>query len=444
MCILKKIIFSLLILSSTLTHAEDLLDIYRLAEMNDAVIQTAKETQLAAREVAPQARAQFMPVIQATASHAATDINYGSTTVSDPLTLASFPPDLAYNQSIYSLSLNQPVFYYQQWVQLAKASEQVKQANATYAAAEQDLVVRTIRGYFNVLRAIDNLKFSKAATLAFDKFLEQTTQRFKVGLIAITDVEIARAQRDNAYAQEIAAANELENQKELLRIITGRKIDVYAYLKDNVTLRPPEPANMEKWVLQALEQNFTLLSARFQVQASKIDIKLNQANHLPTLNINGGITSSTVIPTTPKNTNRNIGLQVTLPIFNGGAVTSKTRQAVHTYEQIYYQMETTYRKTESDTRQAYRGVLTQISQVAALNQAVVSNNSALKATDAAFKVGTRTIVDVLNAQSNLIQAEKDRANARYDYIIQSTLLKQAAGILNPQDIRHINCWLTSI
>lgn len=434
----KFVVVIILILFSAVGRTENLLDIYHLAEMNDPTIQAAKQAQLVAREAIPQARAQFMPVINANACNSSNDNHYGIHRVGNVKIL---PNNLHYNQSTYGLSLTQPVFYYQQWVQLAKACEQVKEANATYAAAEQDLIVRSIQGYFGVLKALDALKYAKAARLAFENFLQLTEERFKVALIANTDVQIARAQRDNAYSQEIAAANEVENQKEQLRTITGQKIDVYAFLRETLTLRPPEPADIEAWVEQATEQNFTLLAARFQVEASRNDIKLNNADHLPTLSIGAGVTQSTCIPTAPRHVNRNLGLQVQLPIFSGGSVTSRTRQAVHSYEKTFQEMEALFRQTESNTRQAYLGVLTQINQINALKQAMISNRSALVATKDAFSVGNRTIVDVLTSQSSLIQAELNYANTRYDYILQSVQLKQAAGTLNPDDVRHINAWL---
>jgi outer membrane protein len=440
MCSLKYIIFFFLLAYSTWGQAEDLLCIYQLAEINDPLIQAAKASQLAAREALPQARAQFMPVISASSSHTSYDTLYTSNQAIDVPTQI-FPSDLHYNQSVYALSLTQPIFYYQQWVQLAKACEQVKQANATFAAALQDLIARTVQGYFDVLKASDTLKFATANRVAFDKFTEHSEQRFKVGLIGITDVQVAKAQRDNAFAQEIAAKNELENKKEQLRTITGEKIDTYSFLRDNLYFRAPEPANIEQWVKEALEQNFSLLAARFQVEASRNDVKLNSANHLPTLSIGAGISRSTSIPTIPRNTNRNVGLQVQMPLFSGGSVLSKTRQAAYTYEQIYQQMEALQRQIASNTRQAYLGVLTQISQVSALQKAVVSNLSALKATEDAFDIGTRTMTDILTAQRDLIRAEQSYAFARYDYILQTIFLKQAAGTLNPDDVRHINAML---
>lgn len=437
--ILRFFFFFFILLVSTVGKAEDLLAVFRLAECNDAIIQAAKEAQLASREALPQARAQFMPVVNATGSTNTYDINY-----SGPGTALSsqiFPPELHYTQGIYALTVNQPVFYYHQWVQLAKATEIVKQANATYAAAEQDLIVRVVKAYFEVLKAYDTLKYAKEAHAAYSNFYEQINKRFEVGLVEIADVDIAKAQRDNSYSEEILAANNLENKKEQLRVLTCKKIETFAFLRENLVLKPPQPANMELWVQQAAEQNLSLWAARYEVEASRIDIKLNSANHMPLITIGAGVTHSNTIPTTPSNTARNLGFQVQLPITNGGATISKTRQAAHTYEQTYQKMEELFRQTESNTRQAYLGVLTRISQTAALKHAIVSNKNALDKTYETFKLGTRSITDVLIVQNSLIQSERNLAYARYDYILNSVLLKQAIGTLNPNDIRHINAWL---
>lgn len=429
-------------------YASDLLDVYRQALTNDPTIQAAREAQLATQEQLPQARAQFLPVLSATATNFAyqqnpgtTSLNNNSTTPTTTVGASTTTGNSSYTQSSYGLTLNQPIFYYQQWIQLSTASLQVKQANATYAAAEQDLIVRTVQAYFNVLRASDTLKFSKANRKQLAKILEQTQLKFKVGLIAITDVQIAKAQYDTALAQEISDENALANQKELLREIVGEPIQTFSFVRENLVLKSPEPTDTEKWVMIACEQNFALQAARFGAEASRTTIKSTAAGHLPTLNINSNLNRQTPALGVPSTTSSNVGLQVSLPLFSGGAISSKTRQAVHTYEKTQKQVETLYRKTESNTRQAYRGVLTQMSQVAAQKQAIISTESALKATEASFNIGTRTIVDVLTAQTNLIQAQKNYANARYDYIIQSVLLKQAAGTLCPEEVQHINTWL---
>lgn len=413
--------------------AEDLSTVFALAQTNDPVLQASREQQLAEQEATPQAHAEFLPTLDVIAKNNFTQNSKSSIT--------GTPQKNHYNQNTYGLTLTQPIFYYQQWVQLSKASLQVRAANATYAAAEQDLIVRTAQGYFTVLRSADALKFAKAQHKAFAKFLEQTQQRYKVGLIAVTDVQIAKAKQDNAYAQVIAAENKLTNEQEKLAEITGVPISHLQFLRKDLLLSPPDPTELEKWVNTSIEQNFRLQAAQFLTQAAKAEVRLQQGGHMPSLDLNGSVNRSTSNTLAPKNTNSTVGLQITFPLFKGGSVISKSRQAAHLYEKYLKETESLRRQVSSTTRQAYRGVLTQISQVKALKQAIVSNKSALKATEASFNVGTRTIVDVLTSQTSLIQAEQDYANARYDYILESIRLKQTAGILNPKDIEQINDWL---
>lgn len=442
---LVAILVILLILFPNLGKTEDLLCVYELAQCNDPIIEAARAARLAAEEAYPQARALFLPLIGLNASNIYYNKHYESNTISvSNLTIPLIPQSYHYDQNIFGVTLNQPVFYYQQWVQLKKACDQVKQANATYAASEQDLIVRTVQRYFAVLRALDNLKFAKANYATLADLLEQAEQQFKAGLLIFKDVQITRARHDSAKAEVIAAENNLTIQKVQLQEITGKIIDCYALLGNKLTYVPPIPEKQEAWVLRALEQNYNLQAARYQVEATRQNIKLNRAEHLPTLNVTGSVirsTSTRDIVSFPTNTNAYIGLQVNMPLFNGGNVVSKTRQARYIYEQTLKQMETLQRQTESSTVQAYQGIITQISQVQALEQAVSSNQLALEASRAFFTAGTSTIIDVLNAQSDYTKAEQNYANARYDYIIQSILLKQAAGILCPIDVEKINHFL---
>lgn len=445
MRILYGLLISLALLPS-LGKAEDLLTIYQFAQENDPTIQAAKAAQLAAKEAFPQARSLFLPTINIAVNSTQYIKNYGAGQASVanqtiPLTTSKF----RYQQNTYALTLSQPVFYYQQWVQLGKAESEIKQANAIYAVAEQDLIVRTIQRYFAVLRALDTLKFAVAQRTAFLKILEQTKQRFRAGVInTVTDLQIAQARYDSSIAQEIAARNNIVVQKKQLEEITNKKVEKLVLLQDNVQFTAPDPKDPDAWVNKAIEQNLDLQAAHYQVESSRADIKLSTANHFPILNIDGSIghaTGTKDIMAIPKNNNAYIGLQVAMPLFNGGSVLSKTRQSRHIYEQLCKQKESLYRQIESQTSEAYLNVLTQISQIQALKQAVVSNQSAWEATNAAFKAGIRTIVDVLNAQSDLIKVEQDYANARYDYILQSLQLKRVAGNLSPYDIVQINNWL---
>lgn len=415
----------------------DLVTIYALAICNDATLQAAKQAQLAARELLPQASAQFLPVIQAQTQHIAAYNTGGNIFFT-----ASGLKVGGYNSNTYGLSLTQPVLHFDHWKKYEQACAQVKQANATYIAAEQDLMVRTATAYFNVLQAFDTLYYARAQVQALEKFYDQTHERFKVGLIPITDVQIAKARHDSAIAQEILAQTDICNKFEALKEIVGVNVEYLVPLKAEFKLVKPDPADMDSWTCTAVKQNFTLQAQRFQTAAARDNIKINEFGHLPQVDVLGSS-----IFTNPSNqiqfinNTSSLALQVTLPLFSGGAVLSKTRQARHTYMQTDKQTEAVYRNVESQTRQFYRNVVTQICQVAALKQSVVSNRAALEATSASFNVGTRTIVDVLNAQTDLIQALLNLAIAKYTYITDSVQLKRTAGVLCPEDFCYINNWL---
>lgn len=423
--------------------AKDLLSIYRMAQDNDPTLQAAKGTELAAFENKYLALANFLPQISATLDKLSTHTNQNRIGT--------------YTNNVYNLSLNQTVFNYKNWVQYAQSKNLDKQACATYADAELNLILRTATAYFNILEAKDKLKYTIAQRDAFAKFLDQTEQRFKVGLIAITDVQIAKASRDNSNALVIEAINDVENKKQILQQIVGEKIDNIVPLREVLNLPPPEPFKIECWVDFSLQNNWGLKAAEYNARVSKQNIQVQAAGHLPTVNIVGNLNSNNTPSETklereirkragfvtnplPAKTS-SIGLQLSVPIFSGGSVVSQTRQAAYLYEQDSKRAEVVYRNVESQTRQSYLGVLSQIAQVEALKQAIVSNQSALDATLASFNVGTRTIVDVLNSQTNLIRAQQAHAKARYTYIIQSLTLKLFAGILSPEDICHVNSWL---
>lgn len=430
---LKRSLFSALCLAaSTLVQAEDLLQTYEIAYCNDPTLEVAKQTQRSAREALPQAVAQFLPVINATGNHTLYHV---------PQSSFSPPPGTTFvNQ--YGATLTQPIYHFEHWARHAQASESVLAANYTYAAAEQDLMIRTSERYFAVLRALDNLRFLKAQRQAFERFVYQTEQRYKVGLIAITDVQIARARRDNALSQEIAAENTVYDEKEKLREITCKKIDQLSALKEDLPIAAPE-GDTEQWVAKTLAQNLELKAACYTANAAKANIKIQRAGHLPSVDLVAQYNKVTPQnnPITTQVNDNSIGLQVTLPIFNGGGTSSRVRQSMYDYLKSDGEYERTHRQAKSNARQYYQGVLTQVEKVTALKQAVVSNQSALKATEESFNVGTRTIVDVLNAQSDLIQAENDLVNAKYDYILETLRLKQTAGMLCPLDLERINTWL---
>lgn len=453
---MKKKLWILLFLCSTTLQAQlkqyesntkvnkpkmDLMVILDLAICNDPTVLAAKQAQLAALEALPQAAAQFLPVLDAQSYHTSNYNNGAGFIANNPITV--FVGKVGgYNSNFYTLSLKQPVFHFEHWEKYIQASDQVKQANATYASAQQDLMLRSAAAYFAVLQAIDTYDHAVAQVTALQKFYDQTNERFKVGLIAITDVQIAKARHDSAVAQKIVAETGIATQIEKLKEIIGCCADNLATLKTDVVLTPPDPADIDCWVDVALNQNLDLKAALFKAMVTRSDIKLSQFNHLPTVDILGSVVRTN--PTNQvqfKNTTSSIGFQVNFPLFRGGGVMSKTSQAIHTFLQTDKQAEIVFRTVQSNARQFYLNVLTAISQVKALNQAVVSNQSALDATEASFNVGARTIVDVLNAQTDLIQAKQNLSVAKYNYILQTLQLKRVAGTLSPDDLCQINTWL---
>lgn len=429
--IFKRIIIGtgLLLISYNVTGL-DLRQAYELAKRQDPTFLSAKETFKSSLESMPQARADLFPTISASVGTKGINSDFES----------SGQKYSKYNNSTHSLSLSMPVIDYSLWVNYEKARETIKAAHATIYAAEQDLLIRVSTQYFNVLKARDDLNLAKAQEKAFSRFLEQSEEKFKVGLIAITDVHEAKARRDDAIAEVIAAANSYEDQKEILREIVGQRVDSLKTLDGIIDLISPQPMDVNQWVERATRQNHTLVAAKHNLEVTRKDITDANAKHLPTLNLSGNVTSTTNVPrATPRRyDSKEIGLTLSIPLFQGGRVMSEQRQAAYDYQAARHNYNRTLRETQSGTRQAFRGVITQISRVKALEQAVISSVSALQATEAAFDVGTRTVVDVLDAQTALLNAQKNLSASKYDYLLETLSLKQSAGILSSGDLIYIN------
>lgn len=369
-----------------------------------------------------------MPVVTGTAT-----TNYNNT---------NNPNYGRYNTFSYGAAVTQSIVNIPAWYQYRQTDYSIKSANASYEDAKQDLILRVVEQYFNILKAIDDLNFAVSERKAFAQHLAETQQKFKAGVIAITDVNEAQAKYDSAAAQEITAINEVSNQKEIMGEITGTPAKNISLLKGNIHLQRPQPDDAEYWVKAATEQNYDIQSKRFEIEAARKNKAIQRSGHLPTLSANASTSKAKTVPPGQLVANTNaITVTLTVPLFNGGKINSQTRQAAHQYEIAVQQMLDTERKVVSNVRQAYRGILTQISQIKALQQSVISSKSALDATQAAFEVGTRTIVDVLNAQSDLLRARSNLSKARYDYILASFRLKRFAGVLQVQDINIVNSWL---
>jgi outer membrane protein len=433
--------FSLLLGAHVTAHAENIVDIYQIALSADPTLQAAQAALESGEQAVPIAIARMLPTFSGAASTTGHDDR------SPSFSLYGTSSSTKYNTNTYSLSLTQPILHREHWALLNQAKHNKYLALATYESAVQDLILRVAERYFAVLAAEDDLSFAIGQRKAFDRQLEQTQQRFDVGLIAITDVHEARARRDDAAAKEIAARNELADRYEQLREITGIPNHQLARVKNVIDLIQPTPNNLESWVDISNAQNLDLEIAKQRALVAKAEITNQSAGHWPSVDGSAAYQNTHdgrnygLGTNTPRSLAKSASLSLTVPIFQGGGVIFQTKQARANYEQAHKTYEIQLRNVDSTARQSFRGVLTAISSVKALKQSVISNQSAVKATQAAYEVGTRTIVDVLDAESNLLRAIKDHDQARYQYILESLRLKKTAGTLSGEDIYQTNTLL---
>lgn len=425
---MRKIITFLFCLIAFDAHAAfDLEQVYHLALDNDPTLKAKAEALIANQQSLPKAIAQMLPNI------------YGSYTTTGNDNRAQF--DTRYNTRNYGITLSQPIFRPEQWGQATQAYHLQKQAYAVYLAGIQDLVIRVSERYFAILGAQDNLTFAAGQRKAFARQLEQTQQRFEVGLIPITDVHEAQARHDSAVAQEISATNAVANEYERLREIVKIPIqDIVAYPRTKkLALQPPVPNDQEAWVSVAHVQNLNVVSAYENVKQLKAFVGVQAAGHFPKVDTYASIQKNKNAPPFDNTgLSRSISLNLTIPLFEGGGTYFRVKEASARYEEGKMFLEAAQRAADSQTRQAFRGILTRISEVRALHEAVKSNQSALDATQAAYEVGTRTVVDVLNAQSDLLAAIRDHSISRYAYLLEGLRLKQAAGNLTQDDLFHVS------
>ena len=417
----------------------DLLGALEAAEQSDPVYREAQATALATAEGIPQARAAlWLPNINFTGSITGVDQSVSGLSLG-----GSSSPSYVAKQ--YRVNVAQPVYHHDRYVALRQADKRLQQAQFEVLAARQDLMLRVAQRYFDQLAAHDNLQFAKAETESLRSQLDQARQRFEVGLIAITDVQEAQAGFDRAQAAEISAENDIENASEALREVTANYDLDLAPLGEQLPLVVPEPLDIERWTATALEQNLSLSAARMAAEIAHEEIRRQYAGHFPSLDIVGGHSFDKAGGRFGNSSvdQNDIGIQLTVPIYEGGQVASRTRAAEREDEATLERLEQTRRAVHRETREAYLGVVTRISSVKALAQAVVSSQTALDSTRAGFEVGTRTAVDVVAAERLLYQAKRDFARARYDYIVQTLRLKKAAGSLQPEDLAAANSWLVS-
>lgn len=448
-----------LVVATAASAQQSLLDVYERALENDPVVRQAEMDYRATAETRPQARSNLLPQIEFSAQTSFNEqtnpnppTDFGSGEPSDVISSSERESD----SDSLSLNLNQVVFDWSRYVTLQQADKTVTQAMTDYELAQQELLVRVAEAYFNVLAAEDTLAAEEAAREAIERQLEQAEQRFEVGLIAITDVQEAQAGFDTAVAAVIAAERALATAREALREIVGQRATELAGPADELPLDSPDPDNAEAWVDTAMEQNLALISARIGADVAEDDIRVQRAGRFPTLSFSAGVSEQTTNQTQTnnlfeggafstdsfsENEGFNWSLNLSVPLFTGGLNTSQIQQAVYRHRSARENLERVARQTERQTRDAYLGVLSEISRVQALRQAVRSSETALEATQAGFEVGQRTTVDVLNSQNNLTQAETNFASSRYEYILNVLRLQQAAGGLSVDDIERVDGWL---
>jgi outer membrane protein len=430
------------------SHGEDLLDAYREARANDPVLSQADAQRLSVGENVNQARALLLPQLSAGLSLSQTTSS-GSSVTRDPNTgqvvQTTANPGHSRTRDI-SGNLSQTVLDLSKIADLKAAHSQASAQDALYQAALQQLFVRVSTAYFNVLTSQDALAFAKANEEAYKQQYEQSDQRFKVGLSAITDVYQAKSFYESAKAQTIAASNTLDDAREALAQITGKPTGELKKLRDDLPMSPPVPNDQKAWVDQALQNNPNILSEKYSVEAAEHSISAARAGHLPTINANVSYGKSA---TWYQNSNLHfrqpssttIGLTLSVPIFEGGATQSRVRQSIYQRDAAQDTLEVQRRQVTRDTLNYYRSVIAGISQVEAAKSAVDAGQKALDATRAGFSVGTKTILDVLTAIQTLTSSESQYSQARHQFILDKLLLKQATGTADLKDIESINALL---
>lgn len=440
---MKKSLLSLLVglscaLTSTISQAEDLLQVYDIATANDPTVLKAKAQADAQKYAKDRALSELLPSLGFSMSYGETDSdgyegNDAAGYVFGSSSSDSFTRTLSLSQTVFSLGV---------WESLGIAEKQALQADTRYALAQQDLIIRIAQGYFDVLSKLDNLEFVQAEKRAIERQLEQTKQRYEVGLTAITDVHEAQAQFDRAVANEIVASNDVETARETLRTITGKYHSKLDALNTNTfsTVKPSQKST--DFVETAKNRNLSLQIAKATLDIADDEIDRAQAGHYPTLSFDASysdsLSNAAGADGRPRGDTTRVGLTLNVPIYSGGKTQAATEQARANFVAASEDLEKSMRDITRSVITSYNQVMSDVATYRALEQAVVSAESALQATEAGFEVGTRTIVDVLVSTQNLYAAKKNLANLRYQYVLSSLKLKQATGTLSRADLEAIN------
>ena len=432
---------SLVILfSCSYLWAENILDIYNEALENDPTFKAAEYSYLSDKQIVVQGRAALLPSITLSGS-----TNWNEYYQNDIL-------QQDYNSFSKSARVSQPLFRLDTWFNFKRSKSLTDAAEADFAYEQQNLLLRTAELYFGVLRAIDNLNAAISEEKAIKKQLDQAQQRYEVGLSAITGVQEAQLAYDLSKAARINNEGNLFSAREALNALIGREIFSLDELGEGLEISNPYPNSKEEWVKLALENNYQLKAADLRKKAAKSNARSAASDRLPKIDIVGAGSESETnqfnyegfsingqgIPVPAVTGRRNYSIQLSMPIFQGGAVYSKRKQAYAQYNEADENTLFAERRIIQEVRSQFSNVVTLVANVTAQQQAVISATSALEATQVGYKVGTRNVVDLLQAEKNLYSAEKNLANAKYDYILANLRLALAAGTISPSDIVEIN------
>ena len=412
--------------------AADLATLYRDARVTDPVYQSARSQYNATIEKLPQARAGYLPLIAASASVFHNDVR------------PQIAAEQNYTTKSYGVTLSQPVLRVQNWIAIDQAQLQVLQAEQVLASAVQDLALRVAQAYFDVLLAQDNVALSESQKSAISEQLNQAKRNFEVGTATIVDTLDAQARYDQSVAKEISDKNDLEVKRRALQVLLGKVPDGLTPLKEPLDLVPPKPNDIEAWVKAASESSYTIAVARANFEIARKEIDRQFAGHYPTVDLSASVGRAVapqsavpgVIGATSDATS--VGLTLSVPLFSGGVTQSRVREAVANRDRVEQDLESTLRNVAQTVRANFLNVTSGIAQVRALEQAVVSTQSQLDSTILGRDVGVRTSVDVLNAQQQVYQTRRDLQQARYNYLLNTLRLKQAAGLLNDDDVDAVN------
>ena len=428
-----------LLVASGVAQAADLLETFHAAQANDPLFAAARATQQAGQEKLSQGRSLLMPSINLSANSTFNDVTTQYHPASPPLFTGGTK---RYNSNGYGVSLVQPLFRQQNWLAYSESELQAEQAGLQLKIAEQDLIVRVAQAYFDVLIAQDTVQLVDTQKTAISEQLEQAKRNFEVGSATITDTLEAQARADLTGAQLIAAQNNLEIKGSALQQLINTTPGGLAPLSKDLKLEAPQPADMAKWVDDAQLKNLQLAIAQANAAIADKEVARNRGGHYPTVDLvanyrqnndNGGI-----FGVGSDTTNKNIGIQLNMPLFQGGVVNSRWREAEANRERARQELENARRNVAQQTRQAYLGVVSGIAQVQALQQALASGESLLDASKLGHEVGVRTNLDVLNARQQLFANRRDLYQAQYDYLLSQLRLKQAVGLLGEEDLSRVN------